>query len=132
MSRRTPSTRGTVRAKAHTSDTGWASCTPSSPQIWGRASTAGMKNSPCRTTASTEACQTLLMVWVSMLEMTMTPHSGKARHCNRRARAPKAMTSGSLRNTAMIWGARTRPRTETAVRNTVDHLTQKRKPSFTR
>ena len=27
------------------------------------------------------------------------------------ARAPKAMTSGSLRNTAMIWGARTRPRT---------------------
>ena len=80
ISRRTPSTSGTVRAKAHTSDNDWASCTPSSPSTWGRISTAGMKNSPCRATASSDACHTLLMVWVSMLEMTMTPHRGNTAH----------------------------------------------------
>lgn len=80
ISRRTPSTSGTVRAKAHTSDNDWASCTPSSPSTWGRISTAGMKNSPCRAAASSDACHTLLMVWVSMLEMAMTPHRGNTAH----------------------------------------------------
>ena len=72
------------------------------------------------------------MVWSIMLLMVIQPWKKKVTHWNRSATVPMEMTSGSSRNRAMSWGAKTNPTAPAASRKTVATFTQNQKPSRTR
>ena len=91
-----------------------------------------MKKIPCRAMARKVAGPVRPMVCSIMLLMTIQPERQRVRHWSRRAVAPYWMTSGSSRKRAIKWGASRDPRVLMASRKTVESLTQKKKPSFTR
>ena len=77
--------------------------------------------------ASSVAGNVIRMFWNSILVDVLSVQSGKTTHCQRRAAVPMASKAGSSsRNTAIICGAKIKPRAESNVSIAADTEKAKR------
>ena len=105
--------------------------TPKSPKIFGRSRISGIKQMPFLADEVMDAFTPFPIDCSIILLMITIAESGKAQHCACSATFPTATTSGSSRNTVITSGAKIKQPTASTLRNTVPHLTQNQKPSFT-
>ena len=109
-----------------------AMATPVKPRIRGSIMIKGMKKMPFLAEEVIEACIPFPVACSIMLVKVVIASVGKTDACQRRARVPTAMTSGSLRNHATMEGAGIKHTTAAMVIMIVPNFKQNQKPSFTR
>ena len=127
-----PRTITTPRTNVSASATGWHNCSPRIPNADGRMKSAGIRKSPWRPDATSDARNPYPIVWVIMLDMTIQADSGRVTHWNRIAQVPISITSrSSFRNARMICGAPTKLPTARTARKTTETFTQNQKDSRT-